>query len=393
MTMQTDEWRSYPTPVLPSHPVLRFGELCRDEAIEPSILDVGTHVFTTSGRVAIAHALQLLSCTSEHEVLLPAYHCAAMRTPIEWLGARPRFYRLHPDLSVDLEDVKTRIGPKTHSLIMAHFFGFPQDIGVVRQLCHAHGVYLIEDCAHAFFGRVHGEPVGSFGDYAIASTMKFFPSFDGGVLASRTHTINGIDWRNGGMRFAIKASVNMLERAAKYGRLRPLDSVLCAGSTAVGWLRSYGATATKVRGASRGPQAAEGSAGFDPEWMHVRMSWPSVLAMRATSWSHIIAGRRRNYQWLAERVEGLQGVRVVSPGLEEHVVPYVVPLLFDSWSAAFESLKTRGVPLFRWEDVPGGICDVSTRYSWQLFQIPCHEGLRQEELDWLYQCIRKAGAM
>ena len=152
------------------------------------------------------------------------------------------------------------------------------------------------------------------------------------------------------------------------------DGVLCAGSTAVGWLRSYGATATKVRGASRGPQAAQGSAGFDPEWMHVRMSWPSVLAMRATSWSHIIAGRRRNYQWLAERVEGLQGVHVVSPGLEGHVVPYVVPLLFDSWSTAFESLKTRGVPLFRWEDVPGGICDVSTRYSWQLFQIPCHEG-------------------
>ena len=210
MTMQADEGRSYPAPVLPSHPVLRFGELCRDEAIEPSILDVGTHVFTTSGRAAIAHALQLLSCTSEHEVLLPAYHCAAMRTPIEWLGARPMFYRLHPDLSADLEDIKNRIGPKTHSLIMAHFFGFPQDIRAVRDLCYAHGVYLIEDCAHAFFGRVHGEPVGSFGDYAIASTMKFFPSFDGGVLASRTRTINSIDWRNGGMRFAIKASVNML---------------------------------------------------------------------------------------------------------------------------------------------------------------------------------------
>ena len=58
------------------------------------------------------------------------------------------------------------------------------------------------------------------------------------------------------------------------------------------------------------------------------MSWPSVLAMRATSWSHIIAGRRRNYQWLAERVEGLQGVHVVSPGLEEHVVPYVVVTSF-----------------------------------------------------------------
>jgi hypothetical protein len=122
------------------------------------------------------------------------------------------------------------------------------------------------------------------------------------------------------------------------------------------------------------------------------MSWPSVLAMRAMSWSHIITGRRRNYQWLAERVEGLQGVRVVFPELPEHVVPYVVPLLLDSWSAAFESLKAHGVPLFRWEDVPGGICDISTHYSWQLFQIPCHEELRQEELDWLYDCIRKAGA-
>ena len=49
-------------------------------------------------------------------------------------------------------------------------------------MCDEKGLYLLEDCAHSYFGETGGRPVGAWEDFAIASPRKFFPISDGGFL-------------------------------------------------------------------------------------------------------------------------------------------------------------------------------------------------------------------
>lgn len=115
-----------------------------------------------------------------------------MVEPVIWTEAVPVFYRIHPDTSVDLDNIRQLLNEGARALMVTHYFGFPQDMAAIRQLCNEKGVILIEDCAHAFFGETNEQPIGTIGDYAIASASKFFPVYDGGLLASSDSSINDI---------------------------------------------------------------------------------------------------------------------------------------------------------------------------------------------------------
>jgi len=104
-----------------------------------------------------------------------------MVAPLSCVSASPVFYRLNEDLRVDLEDIARKIDASTYVLIAVNYFGFPQDLEKLRKFCDDHDLVLIEDCAHSFFGEFAGRPLGSYGDYAIASLTKFFPVKEGGV--------------------------------------------------------------------------------------------------------------------------------------------------------------------------------------------------------------------
>lgn len=71
------------------------------------------------------------------------------------------------------------------ALIVLHTFGLPVDGPAFRNLCDAHGVILIEDCARALGAKVGGHQVGWFGDYAAFSLSKIAPVRRGGLLVSR----------------------------------------------------------------------------------------------------------------------------------------------------------------------------------------------------------------
>jgi hypothetical protein len=43
--------------------------------------------------------------------------------------------------------------------------------------------------------------------------------------------------------------------------------------------------------------------------------------------------------------------------------------------------------LYRWEAIERGVCPVSENYSSHLLQVPCHQELRDAELQWMIQTI------
>ncbi|HEX5126590.1 MAG TPA: DegT/DnrJ/EryC1/StrS family aminotransferase, partial [Rhodocyclaceae bacterium] len=126
----------------------------------PSVLDAPHTQLTTSGRAAIALALRVLDVRSGDRVLVPTYHCPTMIAPVVGCGGQPLFYPIDAQGNADigwLEKADTR---GVRALLAAHYFGIPRSFSALRAFCDARGIALIEDCAHALFGRSEGRPIG-----------------------------------------------------------------------------------------------------------------------------------------------------------------------------------------------------------------------------------------
>lgn len=77
-----------------------------------------------------------------------------------------------------------KLTPKTRAVLIIHEFGFPAPSSLIERLKEK-GLIIVEDCAYAFGSRNNGSKVGCWGDYAIYSLTKYFPSPYGGILASK----------------------------------------------------------------------------------------------------------------------------------------------------------------------------------------------------------------
>ncbi|HDH07951.1 MAG TPA: DegT/DnrJ/EryC1/StrS aminotransferase family protein [Gammaproteobacteria bacterium] len=387
----------YPRAVIPLKPTWSLLALLpTDRAGLPSILDARYVRKVTSGRVAIAQALLDSNIQPGDKVLLPAYHCTSMVEPVVWASAEPVFYKLQKDALIDLKDIRSKLDDKTKVLIVTHYFGFHQDIIAIRQFCDEHKLVLLEDCAHGFFGRIEGQAIGSFGDYAIASTMKFFPIFDGGILASRKAAIKKFKLSSAGWKFQLKAAFNILEYALGYGRMRLIKWLLALPLYLKDrlWQRIK-QTRSEDGNKDIGPGASEGDYEFDPHWLNTSMSLPSRIGMVLCSKNRIITKRRRHYQQLHQAWSGLKGCKPLFDTLPENVVPYVYPLLIDEPESVFPILKNQGVPILRfgeylWEGVDENTCAVTADFSKRVFQFPCHQELKQKELQWMINTVSKA---
>jgi len=356
----------------------------------PSIEDSGALCLVTSGRVAIGLALGKLGVGPGDQVLLPAYHCPSMVEPIPWLGAEPVFYKIHPDTSPDLDDIRDKISAKTRVVLAAHFFGRVQDFGPLQSICRDNRIGLIEDCAHAFFGEAAGVPVGGFGDIAIASLRKFFPLFDGGCLLSTTLDLNDVSVAGLGFRYEAKALLDTIGEAVRFGRL-PLFKPLIYG---LRYLSGGASGAVVADDDSSSLEAHEPGSGEyrDPRYrresLHGRMSVTSRMIFSAASTNRIIRERVANYRFLARELASLSRGRPLFDEVSATMVPYVFPLIIDDPDRAHAALRRAGVAMWRWEHIQSDICPISNSYSRSVIQLPCHQELKQAELSRMVRAIR-----
>ena len=385
---------AYPRSHIPTHPILSFRAFLRGRgAAVRSVLDVGQPRLVTSGRVAIALALRQMGIGPGDKVLVPAYHCASMIEPVVWSGATPVFYRVRPDTSVDLDDVAGKIDGSTKLILAANYFGFPQDLTAIRRFCDEHQLLMLEDCAHCFLGEHKGQPVGSFGDYAIASSMKFFPIYEGGALVSARHDLRSLSLQSGGVGFEAKSALNALENSFEYGRMGVLKALLwlpmAAKDVLWGGVKARGVGA----GASLAPGSSSGGFSFDPAWLEKRSSLFSRLMLHLVSRRRMGALRRKNYLTLQAALADLPGCRPLFAALPDGVYPWVFPLQLDNPRPIFTTLKTRGVPIIRfgeflWEGVDASVCPASIDLSNRVMSFSCHQELKEEEMNWMIAQIR-----
>ena len=374
-------------PCAPLAPVLSRASFGRGPKAA-SVLDAGHARLVTSGRIAIGLALQALGITAGDTVLMPSYHSASMVPPVSWRGATARFYRVRPDAQVDLLDAASKLDASVKAIVVTHYFGFIQDLAPIRAWCDAHGVALLEDCAHSFFGAYADRPVGSFGDYAIASSMKFFPAYEGGALVSSRHSLDGITLHSAGAGFEAKVILNTLEHSFDYGRLPVLRRLLALPlrAKAAWWKRCK-----QTNKPALAPASSDSEAGFDPAWLDKRSSWFARLLLRRVSGARIVRLRRAHYAALHAACGDLAGARPLHAALPDGVCPWMFPLLVDAADAVFARLLLAGVPVTRFaEGTDASACANSVHLQRHVLAFPCHQELRAGELAWLIAQIRAA---
>lgn len=385
---------NFPKSRIPASPVLSLASFKNiNQQHVPSVLDAGRVEFVTSGSIAIALALKQMRIGKNDKILLPAYHCISMVEPVIHAGATPVFYKINPDTSVDIDDIEIQFDSSTKLLLVVHYFGFPQNVSKLRSFCDKHNMLLLEDCAHSFFGEYNGKPLGSFGDYAIASTMKFFPTSEGGCLVSSHHSISSLHLKSAGIGFEIKATLDALERGFEYDRMGFLQKLIYLPM----WLKNFIWGQVKKRVSPEkthfGPESSDEDLEIEEKWLNKESSFFSRYLTKRVSQTRIAIRRRENYITLLESLAGLPGCYPLFAKLPDGVIPYVFPLIVNEPDKFFEPLKNLGVPVIRfgeflWKNMDTNICPVSTNLSKRVFQFPCHQELTQEEMGWMIKEIR-----
>ena len=95
--------------------------------------------------------------------------------------------------------------PDVKLVVMAHLYGFPARVDVIKRICEAHGALLVEDAAEAMGATVNGQQCGSFGDYAAISYNgnKIITGSAGGCLLT-----NSLEDANHARKWATQAREN-----------------------------------------------------------------------------------------------------------------------------------------------------------------------------------------
>ncbi|MEX2147008.1 MAG: DegT/DnrJ/EryC1/StrS family aminotransferase [Candidatus Rokuibacteriota bacterium] len=127
-----------------------------------------------SGTDALRLALSALDIGAGDEVITPAFSFVASATTIMMTGATPVFADIDPDTyTVDARAVERAITPRTRAIVPVHLYGCPAPVDEIVALARARGLAVIEDAAQAIGARLHGRPIGSWGDVAC---LSFYPT-------------------------------------------------------------------------------------------------------------------------------------------------------------------------------------------------------------------------
>lgn len=365
----------------------------------PALLDGASVRLVSSGRIAIGMALRELAVGPGDTVLVPAYHSPSMIPPVLWLGARVAFYRIGPDTAADLDDIAARMqAGGVKAVMVTHFFGFPQDLSRLRDLCDRHGAALIEDCAHCFFGR-HGDvAVGTSGDYAIGSSMKFFPVYEGGCLVSRRRSL-ALRLHGAGPGFEAKAALAALEAGFAYGRMPLLRALLALPlrlkSALWNRVKARATARTGAPAPALAPSSSDSSFTFDPQWLDKRSAWFSRFVLRHAGRERIVSRRRANYLALQHALADVPGWRPLFPALPDGACPWVFPLLAEQPAALVAALHAARVPMVRfgsslWPGVDASVCANSMELGSRLVGLPCHQELDTSERLRMIADVRRA---
>jgi perosamine synthetase len=180
-----------------------------DEALVTGQLTLGKHGKSFercfAEKIGVRHAVAVNSGTSSLEiplrvfgvrhktVLVPTNTFFATVAAVVHAGGKPRFVDADPaTFSISLEQIRKRVTQDTAGVIVVHIAGIVSpEMTAIRDFCKEHGLFLLEDAAHAQGSLLDGRAAGTFGD---AASFSFYPtkvmtSAEGGMIVTNSDRV------------------------------------------------------------------------------------------------------------------------------------------------------------------------------------------------------------
>lgn len=206
-------------------------------------------VSCANGTDALRLALRALGVKAGDAVFVPDFTFFASAEAVALVGATPVFvdvdkssFNIDPgDLADKFNHILSSSSLRPKAVIAVDLFGLPADYRALRTFCDDRGLFLIEDGAQGFGGRIGSRRACSFGDIA---TTSFFPAKplgcygDGGALFTdnalwadalrslRLHGKGSDKYDN--VRVGINSRLDTIQAAILLVKLRHFDSELLA---------------------------------------------------------------------------------------------------------------------------------------------------------------------
>ncbi len=149
------------------------------------VLGVPRVLLTTSCTHALEMSAILLNIQAGDEVIVPSFTFVSTVNAFVLRGAKPVFVDVRPDtLNMDENKLEALITPRTRAIVPVHYAGVACEMDAIMAIAQKHNVAVVEDNAHALFGKYKGKYLGTFGVLATQSfhETKNFTCGEGGAL-------------------------------------------------------------------------------------------------------------------------------------------------------------------------------------------------------------------
>jgi dTDP-4-amino-4,6-dideoxygalactose transaminase len=125
------------------------------------------------------------------EVLVPGFFWVSTVAAVVRAGAIPVLVEIDDSFTMDPRDLERKITRNSRLILPVHMGGVPSNMPAIMEVAKRHGIRVLEDCAQANGARLHGKPVGTFGDMAVFSFQmnKNITAGEGGMIVTDDETL------------------------------------------------------------------------------------------------------------------------------------------------------------------------------------------------------------
>ena len=345
--------------------------------------EVKNYLLYSYGRIALLDGLRILACEEGSNVLLPSYFCGLSIEPFHELGIEARFYAVSLDFQPDIKDIKNKIDRKTRGILAVNYFGFPQTIGEIQNICRKSRLYLIEDNAHGSLSQKGSRLLGTFGDIGFSSFWKILPVPNGAVLFVNNDEL-------------MYNKVNLAELSASQNQL-PSMSKKSANTYILNSLLNnlelrYRFQATFIRDIYRKLFLNASISSYNQfQDLKVRISELSLRIAENTNLEYVHRKRRENYNFWLGVMRERKDVDIVFKDLPEGVCPLNFLIIAENPESFLQEMLNKGIPASRWPFLPKEIKDnpeypTANFLAEHLVTLPVHQSL---DKDYLKRFVRK----
>lgn len=305
-----------------------------------------------NGLDALYLILKACGITAGDEVLVPSNTYIATAMAVSYTGATPVFVEPDPaTYNIAPEKIEAKITSKTKAIMPVHLYGAAADMDPIMEIAHKYDLKIVEDCAQAHGTIYKGKKVGSFG---IASGFSFYPGKNLGALGDAGAVVTNND-----------ELAEKIRALGNYGSLKKYHHIYLGNNSRLDEMQAA-VLNIKLKYLDTWNADRQKTAGY---YLEELKDTSMVLPMIPDYGNHVF----HLFVIRSEKRDSLQKY------LEEKKVGtnihYPIPMHMQG---AYRSLQ-----------IPKGSLPLAEELSKTILSLPMYFGMRQEEREYVVQCLNE----